>query len=54
MYNEDDDLVNDLRETLEDLGMRNIDEAPYEVLPGISQDYLSIDDLNDFADRTFG
>ena len=55
MYNDDDDLVNDVREILADLGVDNVDDAPYEVLNEIGRGgYVDFNDLTDFADRVYG
>lgn len=54
MYNEYDDLVVDTLEVLADLGVKTVDDAPYEVLPTISDEFLTYEGLNDFADRIYG
>jgi len=48
-----DDLVADANEYLEDFGLRSIDDDPYGVLANISDQPLTFDDLNDFANRCY-
>lgn len=55
MNNNNDDIVDDVREIMGDLGISNVDDAPYDVLNEIGKDgYVTIDDLTDFADQIYG
>lgn len=55
MYNEQDELVDDLRQVMDDLGVSNIDDAPYDVLNEIDTNgYVDMHDLTDLADRIYG